>query len=196
MDDGKPGTGGVIYNGVNYAWNWNDAYTEEVTETGGGKGDAMTPVAGETYYLKEVPVYYLDNYYHGTYVKTGEQKLISLYLISAIDDCNYNDTGFVLTKNQNGKNQTAIVSSALNFKETATGRITTLTPDSVFSDIQTGANPSYLTYWKATGADYFAANTSYSVQPYWITPDTITIKGTHRRTITIGTLTLSGISHD
>ena len=150
-------------------------------------GKAITPVAGETYYIKEVPTYYLRNYHQINYVKsTGELK--ALYLISAVDDLNYQETGFTLTKG----NQKAKVVSKMTFKNYATNKSVTLKANTVFKSLGITKEGEYLTYFDATGSEYFATG-SFTVLPYWITPDGITVNGTSTRTITITELTKSGI---
>lgn len=177
-DDGIKGTTGVAYTGMNYEW--VGAQTVLGTE--------IEPVAGETYYIKEVPTYYLRNYHQINYVKsTGELK--ALYLISAVDDLNYQETGFTLT---NG-NQKAKVVSKMTFKNYATNKSVTLKANTVFKSLEITKEGEYLTYFDATGSAYFATG-SFTVLPYWITPDGITVNGTSTRTITITDLTKSGIT--
>lgn len=182
-DDGVKGENGVKYTGMNNTW--SGAQTVE--------GTKIEPVAGETYYIKEVPLYYLRNYHQINYVKSSE-KLTALYLISAIDDLHYKETGLLLQTND-GK--VSKVTSAMTYRNTATNRSVTLTANSVFKNVGLtgeGSENNYLTYWDATGSDYFKANTTFTVLPYWITPDGIEVKGASTRTITIGTLTRRGIS--
>ena len=178
-DDGIKATDGVAYTGMNY--DWSGAQTEVGTQ--------MTPVAGETYYIKEVPTYYLRNYYQINYVKsTGD--LTALFLVSAIDDLNYQNTGFVLTD----RNQTATVVSTMTFTNDATKKTVTLKADNVFKSLGIDEEGEYLTYFDTRGSDYFRANTSYTVLPYWTTPDGILVKGISIRTITINALQKTGIS--
>ena len=176
-DDGIKGTTGVAYTGMNY--DWFGAQTVLGTE--------ITPVAGETYYIKEVPTYYLRNYHQINYVKSTGQ-LMALYLISAVDDLNYKETGFVLT---NGDEKAKVVSK-MTFKNYATNKSVTLKANTVFKSLGITEEGEYLTYFDATGSEYFAAG-SFTVLPYWITPDGITVNGTSTRTITITDLTKSGI---
>ena len=182
-DDGVKGTTGVAYTGMNYDWNWTEDEAQTVD------GTKMKPKAGETYYIKEVPIYYLRNYHQINYVKsTG--KLMALYLISAVDDLNYTDTGFTLQTND-GK--TANVVSSMTFKNYATNKTVTLKANTIFKSLGITADGEYLTYWDATDSDYFKEG-SITVLPYWITPDGITVNGISTRTITIAEMTKSGIS--
>ena len=183
-DDGIKGTTGVAYTGMNYDWVWDDAQTVD--------GTKMKPVAGETYYIKEVPTYYLRNYHQIVFVKdTGELK--NLFLISAVDDLNYNDTGFVLATDDD---ESAIVVSSMTYKNWSTGKSITLKANTVFKSIGitgTGSENDYLGYIDLTDTDYFAEG-NFTVLPYWTTPDGIDVNGISTRTITITSLTKSGIS--
>jgi hypothetical protein len=182
-DDGVPGTTGVKYTGMNYLWS-----NPETTI-----GTAMTPVAGETYYIKEVPTYYLRNYHQITYVKaTG--KLTGLYLISATDDKLYQETGLYI---QTSDKKTSKVATSLTYLNTATNKSVTLKANTVFKSLGItgeGSQNNLLTYFEATNTSYFAAG-SFTVLPYWKTPDGIEVKGISTRTITIADdMTKSGIS--
>ncbi|MBR2669815.1 MAG: VWA domain-containing protein [Solobacterium sp.] len=178
-DDGIKGTTGVAYTGMNYEW--SNPQTVD--------GSAMKPVAGETYYIKEVPTYYLRNYHQITYNKTT-LKLTGLYLMSAIDDTNYNETGFLL-QTTDGKEATVVQTFSIT---NASGKTVVLKANTIFKSLGITEDGEYLTYWNATGSSYFAANTTFTVKPYWKTPDGILVKGTSTRTIEIVDLTKSGIS--
>ena len=183
-DDGKAGTSGVKYKGMNYDWS-----APQTTI-----GTAITPEAGETYYIKEVPVYYLLNYYQLNYMKTDEQRLMSMYLISAIDDLNYKETGFTITQD----NEKAKVASSVTFKNAATGNKVTLKANTVFRTkgiTGNGSEEDKLTYYDLTpNTKFFKADSSFSVKPYWITPDGITVNGVSSREIKIETLTRKGVT--
>ena len=153
-------------------------------------GTEIEPVAGETYYIKEVPTYYLRNYHQINYVKSTGQ-LMALYLISAVDDLNYSETGFVLT---NGNNEKAKVVSKMTFKNYATNKLVTLKANTVFKSLGITEEGEWLTYFDASQSSYFAENSTFTVKPYWITPDGITINGISTRTIKITELTKKGIS--
>lgn len=181
-DDGVKGTTGVAYTGMNNTW--SGAQTVD--------GKKMKPVAGETYYIKEVPTYYLRNYYQINYVKVSGE-LTALYLISAVDDLNYKETGFTLT---NG-NETAKVVSKMTFTNDATGKSVTLKANTAFRSLGikgTGSENNYLTYFDATKSAYFKAG-SFTVLPYWITPDSITVNGISTRSVTISEMTKEGMSY-
>ena len=180
-DDGEKGTGGVIYIGMNY--DWTDPVTTE-------PGTAMTPVAGETYYIKEVPTYYLRNYHQITYVKSSGT-LTGLYLLSAIDDMSYRETGFIL---QSTDGRQALVIPSFTITNGATGKAVTLKANTVFKSLGITEEGEYLGYYDLTGMDYFAAGSTFTVLPYWVTADNVVITGISPRTIKITSLTRTGIS--
>ena len=186
-DDGIKGKDGVAYTG----WNceWSDPQTVD--------GTKMKPVAGETYYIQEVPTYYLRNYHQILFMKAtvaAEQELTGLYLISAVDDLNYNSTGFVL-KSDDNKDATVVLT--MTYRNYATNKSVTLKANTVFKTVGGKAGITqegeYLTYFDAKSTDYFATG-SFTVDPFWITPDGITVNGISTRTITIASMTKSGIT--
>ena len=77
------------YTGAENAWKRSDACTEN--------GLSMTPVAGETYYLKEVPNYYLIPITYVVYDMNNNDTITQLYLMTAVDDDNYKSVGFDVT---------------------------------------------------------------------------------------------------
>ena len=187
-DDGVKGEEGEAYNGMNHDW----SATGDQVQTVNGK--AMKPTPRETYYIKEVPVYYLLNYYQLNYMKTDEQRLMSMYLISAIDDLNYKETGFTITQD----NEKAKVASSVTFQNAATGNKVTLKANTVFRTkgiTGDGSEKDKLTYYDLTpNTKFFKADSSFSVKPYWITPDGITVNGVSTREIKIETLTRKGVT--
>ena len=163
-------------------WAVADAFTDN--------GSALAPEAQTVYYLKEVPVSYLRNYHQITYVKTTKA-LTGLYLISAVDDTNYDSAGFILKTNDD---KPANVVQTFTFTNTATGKSLTLTANTVFNNVGIEfTGDGLLGYWDATGSDYYAPG-SFTVLPYWVTPDGIRVTGISTRTITISSMTKSGIS--
>ena len=84
----------ATYDGTSYAgaitgyWDGSAAYTEN--------GMSMTPVAGRTYYLKEVPDEYFMPYMAVVYDSYADPNTAEdMYLISATDDKNYQDFGLL-----------------------------------------------------------------------------------------------------
>lgn len=173
--------------GEKYVVNDQKGYWD-IAQANTENGMAMTPKRAEIYYLKEVPTYFLNNYYQMTYMKSS-LKLTGLYLISAVDDNNYGETGFIIENNQGAK-----VVESLTFRNTATNANVTLTPNLVFEFKGiTGSNyDGYLTYWKAEGQCYQVG--TYNMLPYWVTPDSIQEAGRSTRTVNISSMTRTGVS--
>ncbi|MBQ6221575.1 MAG: InlB B-repeat-containing protein [Solobacterium sp.] len=163
-------------------WNIENAYT--------APGTSMKPDAQTVYYLKEVPTCYLRNYHQITYVKsTGV--LTGLYLLTAVDDNTYNSEGFVL-KSDDDKEATIV--KTFSVTNSGTGKTITLTPSIVFSSVGLASEGGgYLGYSDITATDYFAEGT-FTVSPFWVTPDEIKVNGTSIRTVTISSLTKKGIT--
>lgn len=185
-DDGIKSTGGEMYTGMNVEWNTPAQTTP---------GTKMYPVANETYYIKEVPTYYLRNYYEMIYVK-ATRELKGLYLISAVDDLHYKETGFLLTKEEANDKKTAKVVSSLTYKSWGTTKSITLKANTVFKKLGItgeGSENDKLTYVDVTSTDYFGVG-KFTVLPYWITPDGIEVTGISTRTINIGSMTRNGVT--
>lgn len=157
----------AAYDGNN--WSWTTPETEK-------PGTAIVPVAGETYYIKEVPAgKFLQPYTHYTYYKaTG--KITNLIMISDIDDLNYQQTGFVIKSENNEAN----ICTALTVQCKAGGPTVRLTPSSLFGTKGVEDNNDYLDYLdvaKILGA-------SGTVTMYWVTPDGLIVTGTVSRSLT------------
>lgn len=198
-DDGVKGTNGVKYNGWNYEWSG----AQEANEATAGSDDykdqvLIHPEAGRTYYIKEVPTYYLRNYHQLNYMKTT-QELKALYLISAVDDENYSKYGVTLT---NGDKEVAIY-TYIKFTNYATNRSVTLTAKSMFGasfglneegrDDAVAKGHDRVTFWDATKSEYFKEG-SFTVKPFWVTKDGVKVSGVSTRTINITSMTRKGVT--
>lgn len=137
--------------------------------------------AGKTYYLKEVPKAYLSNYSEMIYKLDGE-KIVNLFQMSAVDDLNYTETGFVVKKAENK----ATVVRTFTFKQHS-GKTTMRRADLIFSGV---SNPSYLTYLDMGKLGLVTENSSFTVTPYWKTKDGKTITG-KTRSIELNDLTIT-----
>lgn len=197
--DGVKGTTGVAYNGWNYDWSGAQEANEATAGSDGYKDEVLVkPEAGVTYYIKEVPTYYLRNYHQLNYMKTT-QELKALYLISAVDDENYNGYGVTLT---NGDEEVDIY-TYIKFTNYATKKSVTLTAKSMFgrsyglteegAEDAVGAGHDRVTFWDATESDYFATG-QFTVLPFWVTKDGVKVSGVSTRTITISEMTRSGVT--
>ena len=67
-----------------------------------------------------------------------------------------------------------------------------LKPSTIFKN-KGLAGDGYLGYWDVTGSSYYATG-SFTILPYWVTPDTIKVDGISTRTVTITEMTKSGIT--
>lgn len=137
--------------------------------------------AGKTYYLKEVPKAYLSNYSEMIYKLDGE-KIVNLFQMSAVDDLNYSETGFVVI---NAENKATVVRT-FTFKQHS-GKTTMRRADLIFSGV---SNPSYLTYLDMGKLGLVTENSSFTVTPYWKTKDGKTITG-KTRSIELNDLTIT-----
>jgi hypothetical protein len=162
----------AAYDGNNWIWT--------TPQTVSGK--AITPKAGETYYIKEVPSSYMNpnlyvtwDTYHNVKVTNGKTgyKLISMFLMTVVDDANYNEVGYGV----NGiKNITSETSGSDKDALTETFTITKegqpyqeLTSQSVFK------LSGLLLLQQKDG--YIMSNAQFQDVPYWITPDNVTVTG-------------------
>lgn len=81
------GTGVKAYDGTNASW--SGAYTD--------RADTLTPVAGKTYYIKEVPAAkYLRPQLRYTYFENTEGSIANIWLITNLDDDTYIKSGLVI----------------------------------------------------------------------------------------------------
>ncbi len=153
----------------------------------GGKGTEVKVARAGIYYLKEVPTCYLQNYHQIIFHKTSKE-LQGLYLLTAIDDTNYNENGFTL-KSSDGKTATVVKTFTI---KNASGSSVVLKPTTIFKS-KGLIGDGYLGYWDVTGTDYFTTG-SFTILPYWETPDEIKVDGISTRTVTISAMTKAGIT--
>lgn len=156
-------------------WTW-DEYTES--------GLAMSVEADKVYYLKEVPdTRYLQPYTHFTYYKTAPYNIGTLWMISDLDDVNYSETGFIITKND-----VATVCKTLTVKTTVGGNSVKLTPQKVFSS-KGVKSFNLLTYCEETSLKQGSAD----ITMYWITKDNVFVTSAVKRNLT-GNGTKNGLA--
>lgn len=160
--------GTTVYTGGAGSWSKANAYT--------ANGTTMTPVANTTYYLKEVPASYLQPYMHIVY-DTRSQGIVNeikkMYLFTGIDDMNYTNVGLNVTNLTLGTKKTVASFTVTNTVDsTATTKLTTTSIWGV---------KGYLGVWDQTSS--LATNFEFSYQPYFVTPDGITVNGKTTRTV-------------
>lgn len=164
-------TNGTAYNGTKC--NWGDPYTAE-------PGNAITPVAGTVYYVKEVPAAsYMQPYFHYTYYLQGE-KISSAWLVTNVDDYFLDEYGFLfVTRTENDKKNGTLVKT-LTVKTEHGSSKETLTSSNVFKV------PGYLAYVtvKEKGNQPIAGFVGSNVLQYWKTPDGLYVTGTAIRIYT------------
>ncbi|MDM8247275.1 InlB B-repeat-containing protein [Lacrimispora saccharolytica] len=159
---------GVNYAGGTDSWNASDIYTV--------KGTEMTPVGGQTYYLKEVPDTYLRPATYVVYDTIDNNQIVQLYMLTAMDDENYRSVGFNATgtKNIDPANETGIAAELYDQmivdKEGYDTPYQTLTPSDIF-----GVSG----YLAASGNkdNYIVENGIYTQVPYYVTLDGVTVTG-------------------
>ena len=138
------------------------------------KGLEMNPENNKVYYLKEVYAdTYLKPYTQYTYYKSNNA-IGTLWMISDIDDLNYNETGFIIVEN----GVEAKICTSLTVKSTVGGSNVKLTPKRVFGSVGHGATAGdFLTYAEVTDI----VKGGEEVLMYWVTPDGVTVTGTTMR---------------
>lgn len=181
--DGKKGSGGVKYDGMNVTWNLAEAQE--------ASGKTLNPTAGVTYYIKEVPTYYLLPDYQYTYT-VADGEIQSMFLFSAMDDLNYSGVGFVVQdeyKTVTNKIVTKVFRS-FTVKTAHGGSQVTLTPSGLFAkqgltkDTENGRLIEYRD-------DNLINATKFTFRPYWVTQDKVKVFGSVIRNVSMGNKTIN-----
>ena len=187
----KEDTGAITYTGANVAnvtWNWNDSYNADNSDA---QGNAIIPVAGQTYYIKEVPAsMYLLHYTHYTFKfdngSTTDGEIKKMWMISDIDDLNYQGAGFVYLD----ANHTARVAAKISIATTGSSNQHTdeLTVTKLFGENSEigrnkGVTKGYLSFVSLDPTTVEGYEIT-GIQNYWITPDNMMVTGDYARTLT------------
>ena len=144
----------------------------------------MTPVAGRTYYLKEVPDEYFMPYMAVVYDSYADPNTAEdLYLISATDDKNYQDFG-LLAENTYTQEKEFALSFAIQQQVNVSTK-TVITAKTAF-----GVPTGYLGVWNA--GEELTVDNNFTYRPYVVTPDGVTVYGTTTRTVYTGDVTYRG----
>lgn len=175
---------GTPYNGsVANVWNLDEAYS---TASGDANGTEIIPVHGTTYYIKEVPAAkYLRPYLYYTYFDdaTANYPIATAWLISDVDDLNYQQTGFVVV---NTNKEAEKIVSSMTVKPVNGSTSIRLTPKRLFG----ASNNGFLSYLKVIDRNSSGGNINGftpilsdgdSVLQYWVTPDGCIVTGTVMR---------------
>ena len=169
---------GMPYYGGIGAWTNSEAYTAD--------GRTMTPKGGETYYLKEVPLYFLQPYLYAIYDMYDENTVKDMYLLCNVDDNNYRDIGLFVEDIEAGsrtKLTVALTVTKIVQGEEVQDRIDFKTVAEASYFIVDNLAKGYVGVWhpgvQAVGAQF-------SFTPYFITPDGITVEGCFQRNVDTG----------
>ena len=158
---------GVAYTGGDGSWKYADA--------GRIDGREMRPDAGKTYYLKEIPLDYLNPYIHVVYDKRSTNptnELKKMFLMTGLDDANYRSFG--LEVNDAYKSELVAAKMGGTFEIRGT-KNKDLTVKSIW-----GAD-GYLGIWDQSTT--LKPDLTFSYQPYVVTPDGIKVYGAMTRTV-------------
>lgn len=172
-------TDSVTYKGDQTSWVADDAYTES--------GFAMKPVAGTTYYLKEVPTTYIQPKIIYTYDRntTPVNLLKQIYMVTAVDDKNYNyvgydvaDGNYVESVNDENVYETITVEQKVSWNsDEKTYQIYKI--GDFFLNL-TG----YLNAQQYNGT--VEANVKFDFTPFWVTLDRVKVTSNTVRTVDTG----------
>lgn len=158
----------TVYPGGTGYWTKKNAITGE-------RGDVMTPVAGETYYLKEVPAAYLRPYLHIVYNEYYGNVITGMYLITGVDDANYQEIGLDV---RNITLNTMRQVSKVTVQASAAQGETTITTQTAFGV------KGFLGVWDQTNV--LKENYEFTYTPYFITPDGVKVVGRTVRLVNTG----------
>lgn len=172
---------GYLYGGL-YT---DDTFTTPLTkETICGLG--FKPVPDETYYVKEVPEAYLQPKIYYVYSTYYGNALRRLYLVTALDDKNYQQVGFIVNSTDNREqavNDTNVYETVTEVR--AEGQQSRTLGLSYFfnNTLETGYLniQQYLDY----SVDDMAGKT-FTMQPYFVTMDGVKVTGVTLRTVDTG----------
>ena len=172
-DNWSQDDGGTPYVGGLSNWSAKNAYTNS--------GQAMNPTSGITYYLKEVPEWFLQPYLYVIYDIIDKNNVKDMYLMTDVDDNNYNEIGLFATDIRTGDR----IKLAVSFKiiDTINSKTDTIKADTIakasgFDDVNA---KGYVAVWNPG-----VASKDFTFTPYFITPDAITVEGTNVRSVSVG----------
>lgn len=166
------------------------AYTQPVSYNERESALCFTPVAGKTYYIREVSNSYLQpkSLSLNKHTDTKNIDVIGFYLMSVVDGLNYREAGFeaktadgqpitlkVVDENDARLGQSAYKELFIRFANGMEQQLTSYT--------ETFGNLSgYLTCLEVPKDYWMEAGTQITFTPYWITMDGVKVTGTATRT--------------
>ncbi|MBQ1372405.1 MAG: hypothetical protein IIY70_05680, partial [Oscillospiraceae bacterium] len=149
-------------------------------------GAAVRPSAGDVFYIKEVPSYYLTAKVFYTYDSNAENDLVDLWLVSMLDDNNYRDAGFYADLSENfdsifsdGYIGRDTLASAFTLK-TIGGPAVSVRPETFYSGTDTscpinqGAGLLTVKHYQGTIED-LKQDEALTIISSWITPDGVLV---------------------
>ena len=176
---------------------------------GTADGRTLVPTANATYYVKEVDASkYLKLFYKYTYVKKTK-RLTGLWVMTCLDDLRYSDTGFVVFETRLGESayaagdktthvgnayKTITVKAVEPTGSTETPQQITVKPKDVCGGQDVNTEKARLTFCPITdiyGNDFaqisqkdpeVRGKAEFSIVPYWVTKDGITVYAKNYRT--------------
>lgn len=159
---------GTPYAGGTGSWTKKYAITE-------APGTAMIPEAGKTYYLKEVPAAYLKPYLHIVYNEYRSNEIIGMYLMTGVDDANYQKIGLDVT---NITLNTMKQVSKVTVQASAAQGETTITTQTAFGV------KGFLGVWDQS--EDLKEDYEFTYRPYFVTPDGVKVSGPVTRLVNTG----------
>ncbi len=190
------------YDGSN--WTWNPPTDASGNYTYSEAGTAVTPKAGETYYIKEVPKYYMLPYAHMTY-QGGIVK--NLLVVTDFDDYTYALGGFTVNGTDVNMYGNDVFYTSLKVTTSVGGSSMILKPGELYTNelfpgyvaenytVQGYIGylwiNSYLTSAQSAATDDEPAK--ITVGMWWKTPDGEIVRSDVTRTIVIENNTVDGI---
>lgn len=202
FDITQPLTNREAYAGVTTNYLYGGIYTDSyfTTPISNECGVKLVPENNRTYYLKEVPDYYLCPKIYHIYDKNANNTLKRIYLLTAIDDRNYQYVGFDVNssepwqENVSGNVYEKIeVYKRPNWTAPAVP-YQTLTAKGVYSAINNGVDgwndgllncQMYANYQDDT-ASRLAAGQTFTMLPYYVTMDNVKVTGVYNRRVSTG----------
>lgn len=185
-----------VHNGYLYGGMYtNSKFTIPATDVK-GNGLSFVPEAGETYYVKEVPETYLRASTYYIYDTHNNNKLVRLYMITAIDDLNYAHVGFDVDSTQSAQVVEAKESvyetvsvqkynAKWELAETRIYNINSFFGKNFFPAYPAGdSHPGYLHVQKYEGS--VEAGELFDYTPFFVTPDGVKVTGVRNRVVSTG----------
>ena len=173
------GDGVAVTDGVNYIgglgyWKKANAFTGTPLESGeGGIGTAMTPVAGHTYFLKEVPAGFLASKMYVLYDAHDNNTVKQNYLLSVVDDNNYSEVGLYAKNITTGDRIKLAVTYTIN--DTFNGKTDKINASSF------NMKAGYVAVWRPS-----LATENFEFAASYTTPDGVTVEGAYIRMVRVG----------